>query len=247
MKPTPAQLSQFQTEGWCVLERVIPPDALAALDESCQQQMDEHTGLMDQVGAQVLGLTHKNKRYFLSCQHAPGSAMRQFLLGDLTAGIVGSLLDGDAFLFLELFVVKAARTGMPFGWHQDSGYLMGRPHEPYITLWCALDDVTADNGALHVLPYSRVGSRDILPHVKDKPSGDLVGYHGDDPGVVLPMPRGSIAAFSSLLFHRSGPNLTGAPRRAFLAAYSKHPITDEKGRLWEQAVPFLQGGARVDG
>lgn len=244
MNVMPSQLQQFQGDGWCVLERVIPEHALAALDAACQQQTEQRQTLMDQAGAEILGLTHKNKRYFLPCQNPPGSAIRQFLFSEAMAGVVGSLLGGDAFLFLELFVVKPASAGMPFGWHQDSGYLMGREHEPYLTLWCAMDDMTADNGALHVLPFSRIGTRAILPHAKDKATGDLIGYQGDDPGVVLPMPRGSIAAFSSLLLHRSGPNSTAMPRRAFLAAYSRHPITDAQGRLWEQAVPFLKNGAR---
>ena len=136
---------------------------------------------------------------------------------------------------------------MPFGWHQDSGYLMGQTHEPYLSLWCALDDATEENGALHVLPWSKTGSREILPHHKDKASGDLIGYDGDDPGVVVPVARGGIVAMSSALFHRSGPNTTQLPRRAFLVSYSVHPILNPQGGEWNRAVPFLRDGERVPG
>lgn len=122
--------SQFEREGFCVFDRVIPDEDLAALDESCQSYLDEHTVLMERVQAEVLGLSHKDRRYFLPSWHDPSSATGRFLFGGMMAEIVGGLLGGDAFLFLELFVVKASRTGMPFGWHQDSGYLLGIPHEP---------------------------------------------------------------------------------------------------------------------
>ncbi len=245
MMLTETHRTQFEHEGYCVLERVINNEHLAALDDSCQRYLDEHTELMERVQAETLGLTHKGRRYFLPSWHEPDSAMGGFLFGDLVAEVVGGLLGGDAYLFLELFVVKAGRIGMSFGWHQDSGYLMGQAHEPYLSLWCALDDATPDNGALHVLPWSQTGSREIAPHHKDKASGDLIGCAGDDPGVVVPVPRGSIVVLSSALFHRSGPNTTEHPRRAFLASYSAHPIANDQGGLWNRAVPFLQNGKKV--
>ncbi|MEO5916419.1 MAG: phytanoyl-CoA dioxygenase family protein [Luteolibacter sp.] len=241
-----AHRNQFERDGFCVLERVIPPEDLAMLDDSCQSYLDEHTELMERVQAKVLGLSHQGRRYFLPTRHDAEAAMEKFLFGEPMAEIVGGLLGGDAYLFLQLFIVKSSRTGMPFGWHQDSGYLMGQPHEPYISLWCALDDATADNGALHVLPWSQTGTREIAPHHKDKASGDLVGYAGEDPGIIVPVPRGSIVALSSTLFHRSGHNVTEHPRRAFLVSYSPHPVANSQGGLWNQAAPFLKNGARVD-
>lgn len=237
----------FSDEGYCVLEKAIPESALEALDASCQGYLEEHIGLMTQVQADVLGLTHKDRRYFLPSWHDPAGEVGQFLFGDLMTEIVGRLLGPEAYLFLELFVVKSGRIGMPFGWHQDSGYLLGQAHEPYLSLWCALDDATEENGALHVLPWSKTGSREILPHHKDKASGDFIGYEGDDPGVVVPVGRGGIVAMSSALFHRSGPNTTPQPRRAFLVSYSALPILNPQGGEWNRAVPFLRDGGRVRG
>lgn len=243
----PRSSHSFSEEGYGVLEKVIPEPALDALEASCQAHLEEHMGLMAQVQADVLGLTHKDRRYFLPSWHDPASEVGRFLFGDLMAEIVGRLLGPEAYLFLELFVVKSGHIGMPFGWHQDSGYLLGQAHEPYLSLWCALDDATEENGALHVLPWSKTGSREILPHHKDKASGDLIGYEGDDPGVVVPVARGGVVAMSSALFHRSGPNTTQLPRRAFLVSYSAHPILNPQGGEWNRAVPFLRDGVRVPG
>ena len=120
------------------------------------------------------------------------------------------------FLFNEQYVVKAAEHGMRFGWHQDSGFI-DYAHRPYLTCWIALDDMTEANGTVYLLPYSRAGTRDVVKHVRDKESNDLVGYFGDDPGDPMVVPAGSIACFSSTLFHRSGSNTTDRMRRVYVA------------------------------
>jgi ectoine hydroxylase-related dioxygenase (phytanoyl-CoA dioxygenase family) len=68
-----------------------------------------------------------------------------------------------------------------------------------------------------------------VAHVRDPETNDLIGYTGDDPGDPLILPAGSVAAFSSSVFHRSGPNTTGRARRTYVAQYSTHPILNEAG------------------
>ena len=125
------------------------------------------------------------------------------------AQIARGALGDTVYLFNEQFVIKAAERGMKFGWHQDSGFIH-YPHEPYLTCWIALDDVTEENGTVYLLPYSRAGTRDVVEHFHDEETNDLIGYFGDDPGDPVIVPAGSIACFSSTLFHRSGPNMTDA-------------------------------------
>jgi ectoine hydroxylase-related dioxygenase (phytanoyl-CoA dioxygenase family) len=90
-------------------------------------------------------------------------------------------------------------------------------HEPYLTCWIALDDVTEENGAVYLLPYSRVGVRSYVKHIKDERTNDKVCYFGSDPGQPVVVPAGSIAVFSSTVMHRSGPNLTDEYRRVYVA------------------------------
>lgn len=245
MPVTQDHLSQFHEEGYFVLDGVIPTPDLADLRNECQKNLDAQIADMERVGAETLGLSHKGKRYSLPCRHEDSPALEKFLFGDLMMDVTVSVLGPDVYLYHELFVVKGPKTGLPFAWHQDSGYLIDNPHKPFLTLWCALDDMTEENGALRVLPYSRAESRAIVRHQKDKAVNDLVGYQGSDPGVALTVPSGSIVAFSSTTFHCSGSNITDTPRRAFLASYSPEPITDKKGNLYNLAAPFIQGGKRV--
>jgi ectoine hydroxylase-related dioxygenase (phytanoyl-CoA dioxygenase family) len=122
------------------------------------------------------------------------------------------------YLFNEQYVVKAAEQGMRFSWHQDSGFV-DYPHRPYLTCWIALDDMTEANGTVYLLPYARAPTREVVEHVRDDASNDLVGYSGDDAGDPVIVAAGSIACFSSTLLHRSGPNTTDRMRRVYVAQY----------------------------
>jgi ectoine hydroxylase-related dioxygenase (phytanoyl-CoA dioxygenase family) len=101
------------------------------------------------------------------------------------------------------------------------------------------------NGTVYLLPYSRAGTRDVVPHVRDRASNDLIGYFGDDVGDPVIVPAGSIACFSSTLFHRSGANTTGRMRQVYVAQYSAEPILDQEGlRPRRLAEPLLVDGER---
>jgi ectoine hydroxylase-related dioxygenase (phytanoyl-CoA dioxygenase family) len=241
----PEAKRQFHEEGYFVLENAILASDLAELREQCQRQLDTHIALMERAGAEILGLSHQSRRYSISCGFEDIPSLKPFLFGDRMLELVTATLGGEAYLFLELFAVKPPRTGTPLAWHQDSGYLLGTPHSPFISLWCALDDMTESNGCLSVLPFGRAESHVVVKHDKDIKTNDLVGYSGNDPGLPLPVPAGSIIVFSSVLLHRSGVNTTSDFRRAFLACYSHEPIYQANGKLWNQAVPFLRNGARV--
>jgi ectoine hydroxylase-related dioxygenase (phytanoyl-CoA dioxygenase family) len=201
---------------------------------------------MDRLGTDIWKISHRNKRYFIPMRYQDSSFLRRFLFGPMMAEIAGTLLGRDVFLFLELFVVKCAEVGMQFAWHQDSGYMRGTPHKPYLTCWFALDDMTEENGTLYILPYSKAGTREVLPHVQDERTNDLIGYSGDEPGIPVIVPAGSLALFSSTTLHRSGANKTNRMRRAYLAEYSPEPITHKDSpKLWNLAVPFLKNGRCV--
>jgi ectoine hydroxylase-related dioxygenase (phytanoyl-CoA dioxygenase family) len=141
--------------------------------------------------------------------------------------------------------VKSAERGMRFGWHQDSGFI-GYPHPPYLTCWIALDDVSEANGTVYLLPYARAGTRDVVAHVRDEETNDMIGYFGTDPGDPVIVRAGSIACFSSTVFHRSGPNTTDHVRRVYVAQYSVEPVLSKDGsRPRHLAEPLLVNGQPV--
>jgi ectoine hydroxylase-related dioxygenase (phytanoyl-CoA dioxygenase family) len=241
---TPEQARQFREEGFFVLERVVPERDLVTLRDECRRFIDESDREMDRLGVDKLDLDHRGRRYFV---HAYGKspAVQRFLSSELMAQIARAALGDDVYLFNEQYVVKGAERGMKFSWHQDSGFI-DYAHPPYLTCWIALDDANEENGTIYLLPYSRAGTRDVVEHVRDEETNDMIGYFGPDPGDPIVVPAGSIACFSSTLFHRSGPNTTDRMRRVYVAQYSAAPILDADGTAPRHlADPVLVDGVRV--
>ena len=241
---TSDHVRQFRNEGFFVLERAVPPSDLETLRGECQRFIDERDREMDRLGVDHLDLDRRGSRYFV---HAYGKspAIERFLTSDLMVQIAQAALGDTVYLFNEQYVVKAAEQGMPFSWHQDSGFI-DYPHLPYLTCWIALDDMTEANGTVYLLPYSRAGTRDVVQHTLDKESNDLIGYSGHDPGDPVIVPAGSIVCFSSVLLHRSGANTTTRVRRVYVAQYSAEPILSEDGsRPRSLAEPVLVDGKRA--
>ncbi len=74
-----------------------------------------------------------------------------------------------------------------------------------------------DYGTIYLLPHSRGGtSHTIFDHSREEGTNDLIGYTGSDPGIPITVPAGSIVAFTSYNFHRSGMNTSPNMRRIYL-------------------------------
>jgi ectoine hydroxylase-related dioxygenase (phytanoyl-CoA dioxygenase family) len=235
---------RFANDGFFVLDGVLPASDLQILRGECRRLVDERDREMDRQGVDKLDLDHRGRRYFV---HAYGKSprMQRFLFSDLMTRIARTALGDTVYLFNEQYVVKAAERGMRFGWHQDSGFI-GYPHPPYLTCWIALDDVSEENGTVSLLPYARAGTRDVVAHVRDEETNDMIGYFGTDPGDPVVVRAGSIACFSSTVFHRSGSNTTDHVRRVYVAQYSAEPLLSEDGsRPRHLAEPLLVNGEPV--
>ena len=242
------QLEQFEREGYFILESVIPENVLEALREECMRYIEVADREMQASGVKSRGINHYKKRYFVANRSAESPIMTDFLFSELMADIAKATLGDNVYLFNEQYVVKAADTDTKFAWHQDSGYI-GHYHKAYLSCWCALDDMSIENGTIYVLPYSRDGrntSDELITHVVEEGSNDKVGYHGNDPGDPAIVPAGSIVVFSSRTFHRSGANMTDQYRRSYLAQYSSEPIMNkDNSKIWARAEPVVINGERV--
>ena len=92
----------------------------------------------------------------------------------------------------------------------------GLEPQQYLTCWIALTDVTEANGCPWIVPgLHRQGT---LRHWMTE-----LGWRclAEAPGAVpVPARAGSIVVFSSLTPHRTGPNLTGAVRKAYIVQFA---------------------------
>jgi len=118
--------------------------------------------------------------------------------------------------------LKRPREGSEFPWHQDYTYWYAfapqTAHE-IATAILFLDDATAANGAIRVMP----GSHHRGPARRDRhePTAFLADSARIDVSheVLIDAPAGSMLLFPSLLLHRSSPNTSGQQRRAMLLSF----------------------------
>ena len=243
LPPSPlseAQRRQYFESGYTILPAVIPPDLLTLLRDNCQAAIEESDREMDRLGTDVVGINHRGKRYFSGHTSLRQPALWEFIRSPLMLAIVRDLLGPEAYVFWEQYVVKMADSNMRFAWHQDSGYVGEETdHEPYLTCWCALDDMTEANGTISVLPFERSGGRVRHPHRQEAGTNDLIGYEGPDPGEPVIVPAGSIALFTSFTLHRSGANVTGKARRSYLIQYSSEVIRRSDFTPWGRTERVL--------
>jgi len=153
-----------------------------------------------------------------------------------------------------------------FSWHQDSGYVPYQ-HTPYLSCWCALNEMTETNGTISVLPIERNPSEDenhkvnwydkprpsanikfpCYQHKEDDKSPDLIGYFGRDPGDEVLCPVGSIVVFSSLTLHCSSSNRSDTLRSAYNVQYAPVPLMNEDQQSFRhKADPFIVESKTAD-
>ncbi len=239
---TEEQRRQYRKEGYFLLPGVLSDSDVELLRSGAAYAIARTDAEMDARGTDRLDINVRGRRYFSSRVAEERRELRSFLFGELMADICRATVGDTAYLFNEQYVIKCADRETAFSWHQDSGYIHER-HEPYVTCWIALDDVNESNGAVYLLPFSQVGIRTYVRHVRDPDVNDMVGYCGSAPGVAVEATAGSVVCFSSVVFHRSGSNLTDRPRRVYVVQYSPQVILDGSGsRPWAGVEPFLVNG-----
>jgi phytanoyl-CoA hydroxylase len=204
---TDADREAFATDGFFIVDGLFDDHECADIVTHVEQAAFELN----------LGEASDGPLVYRPMMHLASPALTDVATDARWASVVLPLLGtGDARLYWEQAVAKPpfARTELP--WHQDNGYTPLVPEE-YVTCWLALDDAVLDNGCLWVIPASH--HQGTIRHRNG--SGPFrVGHDGPEAdGVPVPVARGSVLVFSSLLMHRSGPNSTDRQRRAWIIQY----------------------------
>lgn len=206
--PTDADISTFRDTGYFVVPELFTSaecDAVLAHVERAAFELP-------------LGDASDGPLSYRPMMHLASAELTAVATDQRWAPIVLPLIGtGDARLYWEQAVAKPpqARTELP--WHQDNGYTPLIPEE-YVTCWLALDDADEDNGCLWVIPNSH--HQGTHPHVNGGSGPFRVGHDGPaSDGVAVPVTKGSVLVFSSLLMHRSGPNVTDRSRRAWIIQF----------------------------
>jgi len=145
----------------------------------------------------------------------------------LTRPAQEALHTGDIGPFTSKLNFKRATEGSEFPWHQDYPYwytAIGDAAQDVVTAIVFLDDATAANGALRVLPRSHL--RPLMVHELTKQPGNLLtrGQEiteviDDADAVTLELAPGQMSLHDVRLAHASAPNDTEARRVGYAIRY----------------------------
>ena len=230
--PSPAaDKDHFEDQGFLIIEDVLCPDELQA----CQDEIKRlhHLAAELQAKGDPAGKAFQQEPYTSEREIDALPVLRKIentgsfspLFRDLAAHprlvpAIQTLLGPDLLLFRSTLMLKPALHGSAHGLHQDSAYW---PMEPPSLVTCsiALNEATAENGCLKVVPGSHhLGLRQwgAIARRQDAALTDTADDDLADP-IDVPLKAGSALLFHSLTVHGSGPNRSKQPRNTALYAY----------------------------
>ncbi len=242
-----AQVRQFDTDGYVVLEDVIDPETVAAVTAEIDPVEEAVEQLVRDAGGSLF-IARADEITFTTHLAAQSAVLRSFVSGPLFCDLTADLIGPDVRLYWDQAVYKKPSTDAPFPWHQDNGYAFVEPQQ-YLTCWIALTDATEENGCPWIVPgLHRHGT-----YVHRNSDLGFVCLDDASDAVPAPVRAGGMVAFSSLAPHSTGPNHTTETRKAYIVQYApdgaevvagqgaartRTPCTDP-----DRQFPILVGGA----
>jgi ectoine hydroxylase-related dioxygenase (phytanoyl-CoA dioxygenase family) len=140
------------------------------------------------------------------------AALREFVCQPRIVDFLSAVVSGDLWIRWDQAVLKTP-GGEEFPWHQDNGY--NRLTVPHHQFWIALSDMSPEAGGLYLLPGSQ--KRGLLPHAQV--GNHLVVADTGGEGKFVDARRGDAVLFSSLMLHRTSPNVSANTRWAYVLEY----------------------------
>lgn len=239
---TEAQIAQFHKDGYFTTDVVFD----AATMDSLRAEFDrlweielERAEQADPVTAEIVRL-----RPFIGQVHTRSEVCAEFVRGPVFQTICRTFIGPDADLYYNQAVMKPPGKGRPFGWHQDSQYIITEPLE-YVTCWIAVADTTIENGTIWIVPGMH--KQGMLPHIYSDEQNEWQTQFNDSQKIPVELKAGQMAVFSSLLPHSSGPNVSSVTRYAYVPQYHvSGVVTRDTGELTGDQYPLLRDGALAE-
>lgn len=234
------QAVQFKELGYFVTGPMWPTAELDAIVREFQRIHAEQLAKAETEGADEKQKELLRNRPFIGAAHKRSPVLERFIRSPIYLEACAKLIGPDADLYYNQLVNKPPEKGRYFGWHQDSGYVVTEPLV-YITCWTAITRSFVENGCIWIVPGSHHGG--LREHVWSEEHREFQVKVDESEAVPVPMDRGQVAIFSSLLLHKSGPNTSNEPRLGYVPQYHVAGVKKKAdGRLFGDQYPVLRGG-----
>lgn len=194
--------NSFEERGYTICRQFFSEEELCFLEEALKAAEPRYPSTLNKNG-----LVFREFLYFHS------KSLQTFLSSEKIVRFLKPYIGNDFWVRKDQTVTKHPGGG-EFPWHQDNAY--NSLKDAYFQFWIALTDMNPENGGLRLLPGTHRNG--IEPH-------RLIENHLSweenikKEEVAVRIQRGDIALFSSMLLHRSGPNLTDKNRAAYVLEY----------------------------
>ena len=239
------QISQFDRDGFILCRGLFDAAEIELLRRSAKEDkaLDDHSfGRADGEGGTVR----------LSLWNHPGQGVYgAFARCERLVGAVELLLRDEAYHYHSKMIMKDARVGGAWAWHQDYGYWYGNgvltPN--LVSAFIAVDPATKANGCLQVIRGSHHCGR-----IHHQLTGEQAGADPErvteilkrNELVYVEMQPGDVLFFHSNLLHRSDQNRSEHPRWSMICCFnarsndpykeSHHPRYTPLVRLPDSAI-----------
>ncbi len=214
-----AQVQQYRADGSVLARGLFDRDEIELLHRSAKEdnELDQRSfGRADGEGGVVR----------LSLWNHPGDGIYgQFARCERIVRSCEKLLDGEVYHYHSKMILKDAKVGGAWAWHQDYGYwYQNGVLFPLLTsVFIAVDPCTRQNGCLQVLKGSHHAGR--INHVL---TGDQAGADRERVDelmkrlelVYVEMEPGDALFFDSNLLHRSDQNRSEQARWSMICCYN---------------------------
>lgn len=221
----PQEIRFYEEEGYLLLPGLIRPQFVAQVREDVLNVMHA-LGYDD---ARLSSAQASKDKLLQSHQYLVNTALAALVNSPALNKIVSTLNGGSSTLYLPFTAVKSGGGGGEFHFHQDNQYT--RWDGVGLNMWCALSDMTPENGCLNIVPRSHLdGTIDAV----QSPDGDSHKTVAERPQQFLPirMRTGDAVVFTRRTLHGSGPNTTAVPRVAYAIQFHRDDVNYLKDGAW---------------
>ena len=241
---SPEQIKSFDENGYAVVEDAFSSDEIEKVLEKIDPFEFNVTEALKGLDGGKFFISRAEEITFTTHLVTQSEELKEFSKHAVFTGICKDLVGDDVRLYWDQAVYKKPGTKDEFPWHQDNGYTFIEP-QAYLTCWVALTDTDETNGCPCVMPgLHRKGTL----HHETTDIGYEIPLDSSD-SVTLPLKAGSIAVFSSLTPHRTGPNLNKDIRKAYILQYApegskrliSHSLSEEVNEESRQYFVLKEG------
>jgi hypothetical protein len=213
------RLDEYQQNGFVLEKAMFNAEEIDLLRRAAKEdrQLDQHSfGRGDGEGGTVR----------LSLWNHPGDTLYgMFARCETIVNSAEKLLEGEVYHYHSKMIMKDAKVGGAWAWHQDYGYWY--QNGVLFPLLCsasiAVDPATRENGCLQVLKGSHHLGR--IDHVL---TGDQAGADLERVAeaqkrletIYIEMAPGDVLFFHANLLHRSDQNKSDHPRWSMICCYN---------------------------